>query len=241
MENISIPTAGGLFGEVSQWLAIGGPVVAILLAMSVLALTITIVKLLQFRAVRLGQRRLAQQALALHRRGRKREALMLANRSPNPVARLVVAAIHGQLQTRLPEARVREELHRLAAGYLESLRAYLRPLEVIASLAPLLGLLGTVLGMIKAFQQLQLGGNNVDPAMLSGGIWEALLTTAVGLAVAIPVVMIVNAFDRALGRLAHDMNDAVSQLFTDDLHAAMETDSESLPAHGQEQHVAVQN
>lgn len=241
MENMSIPTAGGLFGEVSEWLQIGGPVVAILLVMSLLALTITIVKLLQFRAARLGQRRIAQQALSLYRSGRKREALMLASRSPNPVARLVVAAIHGQLQARLSEDHVREELHRLAAGYLESLRVYLRPLEVIASLAPLLGLLGTVLGMIKAFQQLQVAGANVDPAMLSGGIWEALLTTAVGLAVAIPVVMIVNTFDRMLGRLAHDMNDAVSQIFTEDLHTTMEKDNEPLPQHEQEPNVALQH
>jgi biopolymer transport protein ExbB len=53
----------------------------------------------------------------------------------------------------------------------------------------LLGLFGTVLGMVEAFRQLELAGSQVDPAVLSGGIWQALLTTAVGLAVAIPAVL----------------------------------------------------
>ena len=53
----------------------------------------------------------------------------------------------------------------------------LRPLELIATIAPLLGLLGTVMGMISAFQQLQQAGNHADPGTLAGGIWEALLTT----------------------------------------------------------------
>ena len=54
-------------------------------------------------------------------------------------------------------------------------------LKVIAMVAPLLGLLGTVFGMIDAFQQMEMAGNNINPSTLSGGIWEALLTTAVGL------------------------------------------------------------
>jgi biopolymer transport protein ExbB len=59
-------------------------------------------------------------------------------------------------------------------------------LELISTIAPLLGLLGTVLGMIAAFQALQESGSRADPAILAGGIWEALLTTAAGMAVAIP-------------------------------------------------------
>lgn len=200
-----------------DWLAVGGPVVLILLAMSVLALAIVLLKLYQFRAVRIGQRRAAGAVLDLYRRGRLREAVDLAQQSRNPAARLLAPAIRGRLRADIPETKVREEVFRIGADYLERLRAWLRPLEVIASLAPLLGLFGTVLGMIEAFQQLQAAGSRVDPSLLSGGIWEALLTTAVGLAVAIPVVVIVNALDRAIARLAHDMNDAVTQIFTEDL------------------------
>ena len=60
--------------------------------------------------------------------------------------------------------------------------------------APLLGLLGTVFGMIDAFQQMEMAGNNINPSTLSGGIWEALLTTAVGLSVAIPTVLFESYF-----------------------------------------------
>lgn len=226
MEN-DIPASppSGIFAEAIEWLQIGGPVVMILMAMSVLALTIVLVKLFQFRSARLSQRHVASEAVRLYRAGRGREALLLAQRSPNPVARLVAAAIRGRLRPKLPETAVREEVYRLGAGYLEALRAYLRPLEVIASLAPLLGLLGTVLGMIEAFQQLQSAGARVDPALLSGGIWEALLTTAVGLAVAIPAVVLVNVFDRILARLAHEMNDAVTQIFTEDLNHEFEQEA----------------
>src|SRR3546814_3183218 len=73
---------------------------------------------------------------------------------------------------------------------LEGLRGQLGALEVIGSVSPLLGLFGTVLGMIEAFRQLAEAGSQVSPAILSAGIWEALLTTAVGLAVAIPVVVL---------------------------------------------------
>ena len=100
---------------------------------------------------------------------------------------------------------------------LESLRSHLRPLEVIASLAPLLGLLGTVLGMIEAFRDLEQAGSQVDPAVLSGGIWQALLTTAIGLAVAMPVIVALNWLERAIDRCAHEMDSVVTRVFTVDL------------------------
>lgn len=209
--------AGAWWTQLAEWLQIGGPVVALLLVMSVLAAAIVVVKLYQFQRTRLGERRLPAEVVRLYRAGRQQEALRAAQQSVNPVARLLTLAIGGRMRSHLPEQQVREEVYRVAADLLETLRAYLRPLEVIASLAPLLGLFGTVLGMIEAFRQLQAAGARVDPAALSGGIWEALLTTAVGLAVAIPVVAMVNYFDRRLTRLAHDMNNAVSQIFTQDL------------------------
>jgi hypothetical protein len=99
------------------------------------------------------------------------------------------------------------------------LRSWFRPLEVIASLAPLLGLFGTVLGMIKAFQQLESAGSQVNPAILSGGIWEALLTTAVGLAVAIPVVALLNWLERRVDRLAIEMESVLNRFYALELDA----------------------
>jgi len=69
------------------------------------------------------------------------------------------------------------------------LSRYLQALATIANIAPLLGLLGTVLGMIKAFMVIQQMGGKVNAAVLAGGIWEALLTTALGLSVALPTMI----------------------------------------------------
>jgi biopolymer transport protein ExbB len=112
------------------------------------------------------------------------------------------------------EASLREELSRRAQSNIHQLRSYLKPLEIIAALSPLLGLLGTVLGMIAAFQQMEAAGSQVDPSILSGGIWQALLTTAAGISVAIPVLMAHNWMDRKVERIAHFYNDSVTRVFT---------------------------
>ncbi len=194
----------------------GGPVVAILLVMSVIALTIVILKVGQFGAARVGERRTAREALRLYRAGRSDEALSLMADARSPVAQALAQAIRGQRRG-VDESMVREEVLRFGGDVLESLRSGFRPLEVIASLAPLLGLFGTVLGMIEAFRQLEQAGSQVNPAILSGGIWEALLTTAVGLAVAIPVVVLLNWLERRVDGLAHEMDSIVTQVFTEDL------------------------
>jgi biopolymer transport protein ExbB len=208
----------------TELLQVGGPVVIILLGMSVFAATIVVVKLIRFRAVRIADRQVAHRVFERWRAGDAREALVLADASPNPVAQSLARAIRGRRRD-LPEAMVREEVLRFGGDVLESLRAWFRPLEVIATLAPLLGLFGTVLGMIEAFRELERAGNQVNPAILSGGIWEALLTTAVGLAVAIPVVAILNWLERRVDRVAHEMDSVVTRIFTEDLSSDSVTTS----------------
>src|SRR5690606_18473650 len=154
-------------------------------------------------------------------------ALALASRSPNPVARVLVRAINGRSRRDLSEALVREEVVRYGGDLLEALRGWFRPLEVIASLAPLLGLFGPVLGMMSAFPQLEQAGSQVNPATLSGGIWEALLTTAVGLAVAMPVIVLLNWLGRRVDCLAHEMDSLVTQVFTEDLSYVLRAEENS--------------
>lgn len=206
--------------DLRVFLNTGGPVVMVLLALSVLALTLVLAKLIQFRRCRIGDRASARQALSLWRAGRTDPALALASASPNPASQALARALRGH-RHKVPEAIVREEVLRYGNSALFELRRGLRPLEVIGSLAPLLGLLGTVLGMIEAFRQLEAAGNQVNPAILSGGIWEALLTTAVGLTVAIPVVALLNWLERRIDHLAQEMDDVVTQAFTVDLGAAI--------------------
>jgi biopolymer transport protein ExbB len=206
-----------LLDRARDFLAAGGPVVWILLACSVVALAIVLIKLWQFQAARLGDRARSREAISLLRQGRDDEALDRVAHCVNPVARVLAQAIRGRRRRDLPEAVVREEVMRSGAEILEKLRSHLTALEVIGGVAPLLGLFGTVLGMIEAFRKLAEAGNQVNPAILSGGIWEALLTTAVGLAVAIPVVVLCNWFERRVERVAHEMESLVTQVFTQDL------------------------
>ncbi|MBN2721045.1 MAG: MotA/TolQ/ExbB proton channel family protein [Proteobacteria bacterium] len=87
-----------------------------------------------------------------------------------------------------------------AAGLIREMEKSLKGLATVATISPLLGLLGTVVGMIRAFIQIESHGAAVNPGLLAGGIWEALLTTAAGLTVAIPCLMFYNYFQ---GRIEH--------------------------------------
>jgi len=113
----------------------------------------------------------------------------------------------------LPVSVGQEEVSRLAARELGALRTGLRPLELIVTIAPLIGLLGTVLGMIEAFQALETSGGQADPAVLAGGIWEALLTTAAGMAVAIPAAVALSWFEGIAETVQAQMEDAATRLF----------------------------
>ncbi|MEL7106533.1 MAG: MotA/TolQ/ExbB proton channel family protein [Pseudomonadota bacterium] len=99
------------------------------------------------------------------------------------------------------------EITRVAKAELAEARRGLKALDMIATIAPLLGLLGTVVGMIAAFQAMQAAGARTDPAALAGGIWEALLTTAAGMAVAIPATMALGWFESVIDRLRGDLED----------------------------------
>lgn len=214
MANVVLAGDGGTLSQALAFYDAGGPVVAVLAAMSVIGLAIVLLKLWQFASLRLGNRGFIEPALRHWRAGEGEQALAVLGSSRNPISKVMATAMRGRLQPALPEAGLREEVTRQAVEHIESLRSHLRGLEVIANLAPLLGLLGTVLGMIEAFQQLQSAGTQADPSVLSGGIWEALLTTAVGLIVAIPAVIALNWLERVIERFRHRLEDAVTQVFT---------------------------
>lgn len=199
--------------KIIDFLQVGGPVVWILMGFSVVALTIVLLKLWQFSSLRAESLKTTNLALAQWRQNNV-DAAFEALQPKRPIDALVAYAMDSLVAGKMSAELIREEVERRAMNQLNQLRSFLRPLEIIATLSPLLGLLGTVLGMITAFQQMEGAGNQVDPSVLSGGIWQALLTTAVGLAVAIPVVTLQSWLERKVERIAHNMNDAVTQIFT---------------------------
>ncbi|WP_082674325.1 MotA/TolQ/ExbB proton channel family protein [Thiohalocapsa sp. ML1] len=205
---------GAVGARLQELLAAGGPVVAVLGVLSVIALAVVLLKLWQFQRVQLDRLGPAQAALARWQAGDTAGAIAQVAGSRQPVARLLEVALTALARPAVDLALLREELARIAAAELERLRSHLRMLELIGTLSPLLGLLGTVLGMIEAFQRLQAAGSQVDPAILSGGIWQALLTTAVGLTVAIPVVLAHAWLERRVDHCGHRMEDAATRVFT---------------------------
>lgn len=192
----------------------GGPVIAVLLLMSVVGLAIILAKSMQFAINRIHRFTEARAAVDLFLSGDREAARAMVSRTRAPAARLTALAIHGLTAAPLDAPRLREELTRVGNDELRALRGGLRPLELIASLAPLLGLLGTVLGMIEAFQAMEREGAGVSPAVLSGGIWQALTTTAVGLGVAIPAVASLSWLESRVERLGQEMDSLVTRLFT---------------------------
>ena len=125
------------------------------------------------------------------------------------VARAILAAQDPALTAAQAEAAT---LQVAKAGLMQA-RSGLRGLELAAAVGPLLGLLGTVTGMIAAFQGLEAAGVRADTATLAGGIWEALLTTAAGMGVAIPAMIALTWFDGLVERLRHDMEEGASRVF----------------------------
>ncbi len=128
-------------------------------------------------------------------------------------ARLARAAMQARLDPGLSGTAAREETQITARQLLAEARTGLRALDLIVTIAPLLGLLGTVLGMIAAFQALQEAGVQADPATLAGGIWEALLTTAAGMGVAIPASLALTWFDSIADRMQAQMEGDATRIF----------------------------
>ena len=204
----------------------GGPIIAILAVLSVISLAIILVKIVQFVALNVSARSFVQKAADKLKAGDLQGALSLLEHKRGPVARVMEAAVRGKAMG-ADDAVSREEVTRVAQRQLEGLEAGLPYLSLIATISPLLGLLGTVLGMIYAFQQLEGAGDRVDPAILSGGIWEALLTTAAGLSVAIPAAAVFTWLQRTVDVVSERMEDAATRVFTVSLFQTQPSDGEA--------------
>jgi biopolymer transport protein ExbB len=118
--------------------------------------------------------------------GDTQTALEVSKQSNSPMGRVLAKAIEARnLKNRVLESVIINAVEKEA----RELSAYLQTLATIGNITPLLGLLGTIIGMIKAFMVIQQMGGKVNATVLAGGIWEAMLTTALGLVVALPTMV----------------------------------------------------
>ncbi|WP_146346806.1 MotA/TolQ/ExbB proton channel family protein [Phaeobacter marinintestinus] len=198
-------------GAALTFLRNGGPALWAIAALSVVTLALILWKTWRLALIGAWSRGKAGQAVtAVERQDPKGALAIVAGR--RGIRSKVVATALTAIAT-LPEDRAREETARVAKREIASARVGLGALELISTIAPLLGLLGTVLGMIAAFQALQAAGSRADPALLAGGIWEALLTTAAGMAVAIPASAALTWFESVIDRIRRDIEDSATRLF----------------------------
>lgn len=180
-------------------LDLGGPVVGILVIASFVALTLVIYKIFQFYILDIGRTKDARRAIVLWQNGQTHEAINLIKQKRGLIAQSAYLVLNRlAVEMSADKDKIEDAVETLATDRLHNLQSGMKALDTIAQLAPLLGLFGTVLGMIDAFKALQGAGSNVDPSILAGGIWVALLTTAVGLAVAMPITLILSYFETRL-------------------------------------------
>jgi len=190
----------------------GGAVMYVLLLMSVLALAIILLKLYQFYGSGLRQTAFVEDILQSLSRGEYELAQENLQQQSSPVARVLESALSFGASPTISSSDAEAEVSRVGSAQIRNLESWLRALSSIAHLSPLLGLLGTVTGMIAAFMRLQEAGSRVDPSILSGGIWEALLTTAFGLMVAIPAMAAFYYLEGEVDRVRAAMKDASIQV-----------------------------
>ncbi|TCP61957.1 biopolymer transport protein ExbB [Rhodovulum bhavnagarense] len=196
----------------SDMLIKGGPAIWVIAALSVLTLALILWKLWRLILMGAFAGARAERAVQLWQEGARDRAAETVSGRVGLRARLVRAAI-AALASGLSEQAAREETTRIARRLLAEARTGLRALELITVIAPLLGLLGTVTGMIEAFQALESTGAAADPSDLAGGIWEALLTTAAGMAVAIPAAIAHSWLEAVVDSARADMEDLATRLF----------------------------
>lgn len=190
----------------AELLAKGGPVVWILAAYSSIGLAIVLERNILF----LRLRQLPKTWLdKLDRLLEQADAPAKIADLKGPEARIIQAMVtadkEGIKDLQGVGQRIRsEEIQRMEFG--------LRTLGILGNTAPLLGLLGTITGMIKAFMVIEQAGGKVDAQALAGGIWEAMITTGVGLAVAIPLLILLHFLEGAVERRAQKMNRCIALL-----------------------------
>jgi biopolymer transport protein ExbB len=187
----------------------GGPVLWLLLLISAVAVAVFIERFLHCHRAQINSTEFLNGVRTVLKRNNVVEALSICDATPGPVPRLVKTAILNRDQGR---DRLREALQDAGAAEVPRLEEKLGLLATIAQLAPLIGLLGTVLGFIETFSRMQEAGLNAHVGQLSTGMWQALVCAAAGLAVAIPTHAGHNYLVSRINSIVLDMERAGSEI-----------------------------
>lgn len=205
-----------------RFLADGGPMIWLIIGASSVALAVFVERLLHYHRAQINSTEFLNGVRNVLKRDNVVEALAICDATPGPVARLVKVAILNRDRGR---EGVREALE--DSGFLEvpRLESKLNLLATVAQIAPLMGLLGTVLGLIRIFKKVEDAGLQAHVGQLSSGVWQALICTAAGLAVAIPCYAGYNYLVGRVNSIVLDME----QASTDILNIVTDPQSSRVP------------
>lgn len=197
-----------------MWIMIqkGGPLMYILVICSIAVLTVIIERIIVLNRYKLDVASFMSKVLEAVRRNRIMEAIELCERTPSPITEVIKAGLLKHSATR---QEIKEAMEESALTEVPKLEKNLNLLATLAHVSPLIGLLGTVTGMVQAFQVIQEKAtalNPVSPGDLAGGIWEALLTTVGGLSVAIPAIIAYNFLVTKVDNIIINMERAATEL-----------------------------
>ncbi len=199
------------FLGIKTLLVLGGPVVWILLLVSIFGLTLAFTKFLQFSRTNPLAIGVIDDAITMWLEGNTAKASGNLERSAVGIAKDVQFGL--EMRGTLDNESLQDEMIRRSSAFLRDFSNNLKPLELIYYLAPVMGLLGTVLGMIDAFRGLAVSaGAAGESSALAGGIWEALLTTAVGLSIAIPFAVMHAVLETKLDNLTDQVGDMITRV-----------------------------
>lgn len=187
----------------------GGVLMWPILLCSIISLAVILERVYHFYRIRINIPEFFSSIRGLLQKKKVEEALVLCQKTPAPIGRILACGI----QNHKEDAAVQEKaISRVGSWEVRGLEKHLRGLATIGNITPLIGLLGTVVGMIKAFAKIQELGGRVNASVLAGGIWEALLTTAAGLTVAIPTLVAYHYFEGKIDNMSSWMKEVASEL-----------------------------
>jgi len=190
-------------------LANGGVMLWLILLISAVAIVVFVERFLHFHRAQINSTEFLNGVRTVLKRDNVVEALSICDATPGPVARLVKTAVLNRDHGR---ERVREALEEAGLAEVPRLEEKLNLLATIAQIAPLIGLLGTVLGFIRTFGLMQKDGLHAHVGDLTQGIWQALVCAAAGLAVAIPTHAGYNYLVSRVNSIVLDMERAATEI-----------------------------
>jgi biopolymer transport protein ExbB len=190
----------------------GGPIMWPILLCSIFALAIILEKIWYLKKVRIDSGDFLKNILEKMKHHQVKEAIGLCDKTVSPISHILKAGI---LKYDRPRPQIKEAIEDATIYEIPKLEKNLNALATIAHISPLLGLLGTVTGMVRCFQTIQANAASfrpVSPGDLAGGIWEALLTTVAGLIVAIPAFVAYNYLVNRINEFINSMEKAATEL-----------------------------